>query len=157
MPEKFFVFSISGKLFAIDLFAVDKVIPAIEIMRVPDRSGMLAGIINVHGVIVPVLNIRKKYDLQEREIDVDDFIVLVKVRERNAAFIIDSVRGVFEISDSDIATPGEIYPDMDLIEGMFKISGEIVLIHDPEKFISAHAGELASLKAADKYCGDCHE
>ncbi len=134
--NKLFVFTLMNQSYAIDLFSVEKGIHAVEIMPVPENISTLLGVINVHGKIVPVLNIRKKLNLPPREIDIDDYIVIVNISNKTAAFVVDSIVGVIELSGDEMVNSDEILPHMNNIEGIVKISGDMILIHDLEKTLS---------------------
>jgi len=53
-----------------------------------------------------------------------------------AAFVADSIVGVIELSDEEIVRSVEILPDLQNVEGVVKISGNMILIHDLEKTLS---------------------
>ncbi len=134
--SKMFVFKLLEQSYAIDLFSVEKVIEAVEITPVPGSIKNLAGVINIHGKIVPVLNIRKKFNMPEREIDIDDYIVIVKISEKTVAFIADSLVGVIDIPEDKMIQSAEILPDLQNIEGIIKLPGDMIFIHDLEKTLS---------------------
>lgn len=134
--NKLFVFTLIDRNYAIDLLSVEKGIHAVEITPVPENISTLMGIINIHGKIVPVIDIRKKLNLPPAEIDIDNYIVIVKILNRTAAFVADSIVGVMEVPDGNITTSDDILPGLANIEGIVKHRGEIILIHDLEKTLS---------------------
>ena len=134
--RKLFVFTLMNQKYGIDLLCVEKGVHAVEITEVPENISTLLGVINVHGKIVPVLNIREKFNLPPKEIDIDDSIVIVKVSDKTVAFIADSLNGVMELSDDEMITSDEILPHLQNMEGVVKLAGDMILIHDLGKTLS---------------------
>lgn len=136
MPDQLLVFIIDGKRYAIRLQAVERVVPAVEITPLPEGPDIVTGVINVHGQVIPIFNIRRKFRLHERVIDPDDNIVIVKGSKWTVAFAVDSVEGVIKRRQEDIITAESILPDMEYTEGVIKIHDDIVFLHDIDKALS---------------------
>ena len=141
MEHTFFLFSLEGRRYAIHLQAVDRVIPAVEITPAPDQSDFLLGFINLQGLIIPVINIRKKLALFERQIDIDDTLVIVHLLEWTVAFAVDSVEGVINRSDQEIIFSRDIVPLFDVTEGVVKIDNDMVLIYAIDRLLSGEEKE----------------
>ena len=134
--QNLFLFSINEQKYAIDLFAVDKVIPAVEIIHTPDDNEVFLGIINVYGKLIPVVNIRHLLNIPFKPIDIDDFIVIVN-RPFLSSFIVDKVHDVILLSEEEVVNSSDIHCDLKSIEGFVKIDGEVIFIHDIGKIISS--------------------
>lgn len=133
--KNLFLFSLDNQKYAIELLAVDKVIPAIEIIHTPDDNEIFLGIINVYGNLIPVINIRKLLNIPSRDIDVEDFIVIVN-SPFLCAFIVDRVHDVLIINEGDIIKSSDIHCDLKSTEGFVRLGNEVVFIHAIEKIIS---------------------
>ena len=136
MPDQLLVFSIDGKRYAIHLLAVERVVPAVEITPLAEGPDIVTGVVNVKGRVIPVLNIRRKFRLKERGIELDDNIIIVKGSKWTLAFAVDSVEGVIERRVEEIIPGGNILPDMEYTEGVIKIHDDIVFLHDIDKALS---------------------
>ncbi len=130
------VFVLDEKRYAIPLKAVGRVIAAVEVTPLPEETDMVAGVINVQGQVIPVLNIRKKFRLPERAIDLDDNIVVIKGVQGDIAFVVDAVQGVIQRRQEEITPAGDILPEMQYTEGAIKIDDDIVFVHDIDKALS---------------------
>jgi len=140
-----FVFIIEKKRYAIHLQWVERVIPAIAITPLPEGPDIVAGVINLRGQVIPVLNIRRKFRLPERALDPDDNIVIVKGSRWTIAFAVDAVEGVIERRQEEIIPVGNILPDMEYTEGVVKMNDGIVFLHDIDRALSfAEKGRLAT-------------
>jgi purine-binding chemotaxis protein CheW len=136
MSYQLLVFSLDGKRYAIHLQAVERGVPAVEITPLPEGPDIVTGVINVHGRVIPVLNIRRKFRLHERDMDLNDNIVIVKGSKWTVAFAVDSVEGVIERRQEEIIPAETILPDMEYTEGVVKINDDIVFLHDIDKALS---------------------
>jgi purine-binding chemotaxis protein CheW len=136
MMNHLLIFNIDGNGYAICLQAVERVVPAVEITPLPDGPHIVTGVINVRGQVIPILNIRRKFRLHERAMDLDDIIVIVKGSKWTIAFAVDSVQGVIERRKEEITPAESILPDMAYTEGMIKIHGDIVFLHDIDRALS---------------------
>lgn len=146
-----FIFNLDQQKYAVDLFCIVRTIQAIEINKIPENRDLFLGIINIHGKIIPVVNIRKKFDLPDREISVDDVIVILTVSHWQVAVVIDSVDTILDIADDEIIQRSEILPHLATIEGVIKIKGDIILLHDLQKIFSLEdKAEIKSLLEAEK-------
>jgi len=145
------VFTLDGGRYALPLSSVKRVIPAIEITPLPQAPGITLGVINIRGEILPVVNIRKRFRLPEREVDLGDQIILGHTSRRSVAMVVDTVSGVMEAPKERVVIPDKIAPNLRYIEGVVKLEDGIVLIHDLDKFLSLE--EEQDLDAALKSRG----
>jgi purine-binding chemotaxis protein CheW len=132
--NQFFVFRIDSQRFAIRLENVEKVIRAIELIQVPESLDFLIGLINMEGRILPVFDLRKRFFLPQKELDINDRILISSAKTGTIAVIVDSVEGIVEFSSQQIYSAKSIFPKMDqYIEGVWKDGNETAIIYDVDK------------------------
>ena len=90
----------------------------------------------MHGNVIPLVNVRKRFRLPERNIGLSDHLIVAHTARRTVALIADSVEGVIEHPEENIAAPDTILPQMEYIEGVAKLADGMVLIHDLDRFLS---------------------
>jgi purine-binding chemotaxis protein CheW len=93
-------------------------------------------VINLQGSITPVMDIRKRFGLPDREISLSDHLVIAKTSRRTVALRVDEVTGVIETGAKGITGSEEILPSLDYIEGVVKLDDGMILIHDLDRFLS---------------------
>jgi purine-binding chemotaxis protein CheW len=135
MKNEIIVFEIEEQRYGLYLSSVDSVIRAVEIIPLPETPEAIIGVINVRGKIIPVINIRKKFRLPEKEIDINHCIILARTLNRNIALCVDKVNGVFNISREQIISTENIMPDSGCIEGIAKTESGLILIHNMDIFL----------------------
>jgi len=94
----YFIFTLDEKYYAVPLSAIEKVIRAVELISVPKAPDSLLGLLNIKGNIIPVINIRKKLHLPDRETELNDRIVISNISGQLFAFTVNGVEGVADSS-----------------------------------------------------------
>ena len=134
--DKVFVFNLDDKCFALYLNIVLRVLPSLEITPLPGSPKVVLGIINIEGEIIPVFNIRLRFQIPFKEMNLDDKIIIVKTINRKVAFLVDDVKEIIDITEGDLIKSKEILPVQNYIEGIMKLGDDLVLIHDVDNFLS---------------------
>lgn len=129
-------FALDDQCYALYLSAVERVIPAIEITCLPQAPDVVAGVINIQGRIIPVVNIRKRFNLPVRELMHTDQFIIARTLDRPVAIIADKVHEVIEYSISSQVQADAIVPGLGYVEGVVKLEDGMALIHDLDKFLS---------------------
>lgn len=133
------VFTLEGQHLALDLARVERIVPAAEIAPLPDSPAGVRGVINVQGKIVPVFDLRVRFGLPPRELRLSDHFVVAHTTLRTVALIVDTAAGVVRRDPQNVTPVSDIMPGLRSIEGVMKIDGDMVLIHDLEAFLTAEA------------------
>ncbi|MEK6672156.1 MAG: chemotaxis protein CheW [Nitrospirota bacterium] len=92
-PVHLVVFRLDDNRFALHLSAVARVIRIVEAVPLPKAPDIVTGVINIQGKIVPVVNIRKRFRIKERAVDINDHMIIAetpKRKERSASLLMRS-------------------------------------------------------------------
>ncbi|MFH0812577.1 MAG: chemotaxis protein CheW [Pseudomonadota bacterium] len=135
------VFTLDEQRYALHLSAVERVVRAVEVTPLPKAPEIAIGVINVQGHIIPVLNIRKRFLLPEREIEVSDYFIIANTLTRTVALVVDEVSGVAKCSEEQLTAAKKILPGMEYVEGVLKLEDGMILIHDLDTFLSLEEEE----------------
>jgi len=130
------IFSLENRQFGLHLFTVERIVRAVDVTPLPKAPEIVFGIINMQGRIIPVLNIRKRFCVAEKEIEPSDQFIIANTSKRLVALVVDSVIGILQHPGQEIISAEEILPTIDYVEGVIKIEGDIILIHNLEQFLS---------------------
>ncbi len=129
-------FELDGQRYALYLSTVDIVVRAVEITPLPQAPDSVAGIINFQGHIVPVFNLRRRFRLPEREMQLDDHIILARTAHRLVALVADTVGGVLACADGETVSADAVLPGTEYVAGVVKRLDGLILIHDLNAFLS---------------------
>ena len=147
------VFRLDDHRYALPLAVVDRIVRAVAVTPLPDAPAIVAGIINVHGRVVPVLNVRRRFLLPEREIGPADWFLLARVSERTVALVIDESEGLLDRPDAGVASALDVQSARETFPGVIGLDDGLVLIHDLEKFLTSD--EVRALdRAVHEHPGD---
>ncbi|MFH0994907.1 MAG: chemotaxis protein CheW [Pseudomonadota bacterium] len=130
------IFELDEQSYALHLSEVEKIIRAVAVTALPGKPEIVLGIISVHGRIVPVVDIRKRFCLPERKMQLSDQLIIARTAHRTLALLVDSTAGVVELSEEDIVKAEEIVPNLGYVEGAARLKDGIILIHDLDRFLS---------------------
>ena len=130
------VFSLDEYRYALHLAAVERVVRAVQVTPLPEAPPIVKGVVNTQGRIIPVVNVRKRFGLTEREIDPGDTFILARSSQRRVALIADTVEGLLERSEQQVVATGSILPGAAYLDGVAKLDDGLILIHDLDSFLA---------------------
>ncbi len=147
--NKFLTFVLGEESYAIPILKIKEIIGMMAITEVPRLPNFIKGVINLRGKIIPVIDLRLKFGLEERGYDERTSIIVVELETENATrisgLVVDTVNEVLDISDAEIEPPPQYGTDVDqaFLMGMGKVKEEVIMILDADKILSA--GEIKIL------------
>ncbi|GIP14569.1 chemotaxis protein CheW [Paenibacillus montaniterrae] len=127
---KVIVFGIGKEEYGIEVDKVRTIERMMPITRVPKTPPFIKGVINLRGVVVPVLNLSGRFNLPESEVTEHTRIIVVAVNEMEVGFIVDTANDVIDINSDTIDTPPEIVGGIQAkyLDGIAKIGEDRLLI-----------------------------
>jgi purine-binding chemotaxis protein CheW len=134
--QHFVSFSLDEQRYALCLADVERVLRIVEISPLPKAPEMVLGMVNIQGRVLPVINLRRRLGLPEREIHLSDQLIIAKKSRHSVGLVVDSVSGVVERPGHEIIPEKEILSGMKYDRGMTLFEDGVVLIHDLDQFIS---------------------
>lgn len=142
-------FTLDEPTFALDLSVVERVVRAVAVTSLPQAPKSVLGVIDVHGTVVPVADIRRCLGLPARSVRADDRIVLARTSRRLVALVVDSVEGVQEPAGTDITTAGEVLPGSASVHGLAKLKDGLALICDLDQLLALDEEQELDAALAD--------
>jgi purine-binding chemotaxis protein CheW len=129
---------------------VERVVRAVTLTPLPNAPAIVEGLINIAGAPVAVLDIRKRFGLHLKPLEVDDVLVITHAGDRRVAIRADRVIGIIKIDPADIRDASTVAPMDPQIAGVAMLPDGVVLLHDPKAFLAqAEAIELDTLISAE--------
>jgi len=149
---KYLTFSLADEEYGIGILKVKEIIGMMSVTSVPQTPGFVKGVINLRGKVIPVVDLRLKFGMEESAYTERTCIIVVEVTNRQGrvqiGIIVDAVSEVLNIKAGDIEeTPtfGTSF-DSDFILGMAKIEGSVKILLDIDRILSHD--EVALLEEA---------
>lgn len=132
-PVDLVVLELDELRLALPIAAVQRVFRAAEVCALPAAPDVILGAIDVHGRLLPVVNLRRKLLRRDREITPTDCFVLARTERQALVLVVDAVEGVVHRSQADIAMRG----GSDQFDGVLKLEDGLAVIYDLERFLTA--------------------
>lgn len=96
--------------YALPVVKVVRVIWALEMTSVPESPRMVCGVFDLHGKTIPVISLRHLLSLPEKNMDIEDILIIINVHGHQMALLGDHVIGVFELQAEDSTEAKELFP-----------------------------------------------
>jgi purine-binding chemotaxis protein CheW len=134
---KYLTFPIGDEEFGIEIRSVREIIGIQKITDVPEMPHFIKGVINLRGKIIPVMDIRLKFGMQEREYDERTTIIVVHISNIDVGLIVDNVSEVLDIANSDIEPPSKLTGENNnqYVKAFGKVSEKVIIILDTQKLL----------------------
>jgi purine-binding chemotaxis protein CheW len=131
-------FNIGTEEFGIDILKVQEINRMVDITRVPRAPEFVEGIINLRGKVIPIIDVRKRFNMELAEHDKNTRIVVVDIDGQIMGMVVDSVSEVLRIPASTIEPPPEVVSSLDseYIRGVAKLDDRLMIYLDLSKILS---------------------
>jgi purine-binding chemotaxis protein CheW len=134
-------FLLGGEEYGVPISQIQEIDRLSKITKVPKAAQFIEGVTNLRGEVIPVLDTRKRFDLEVKDADDRTRIIIVELGGVKTGLIVDAVREVLSLSKKDIAPPPDaIHAGVDqrFISGIGKVdSGKrMIVLLDVEKILA---------------------
>lgn len=144
-------FVLDRQSYALRLASVRRVVRMVEVAPLPKAPGVVLGVLDLEGVILPVLSMRRRFGLAEGETSLADQLLVAEASRRTVALAVNSVTGVVERTDEEITKAIEVVPGAQYVEGITRLEDGLLFIHDLDRFLSrSEDAEIHDLLAKTK-------
>ncbi len=134
--DKLLLFTLSEQRCALPLSDIERIVPMVSIHPLPQAPAIVTGVINVRGRVMPVLNIRKLFNLPEVGLTLSDQMIIARTSKRTVAILIDNAVGVIDCGHEDITAIEELFPGIGYLKGVVKLKDGIAYIYHLDSFLS---------------------
>lgn len=153
MSKQFLTFKLEEQ-FAINVGHVLEVLEYSKITRLPNTPVFMSGVINNRGMVVPIINLRIKFNMEDREASADTSFVIIEINNDdesiNVGLLVDSVQEVITFENEQIEPPPRIGMPLDTqyIQGIGKMNDDFIIILNIEKILSSE--EIIQLREREE-------
>ena len=140
---QYLTFGLAEDVFAIDVVMAKEVLDFADVTRVPQTPAYMLGVINLRGSVVPVVDMRLKFGMEDVAMTRDSCIIVVEVdvdgEPVTVGALADSVQEVMDLAENQIEPPPRIGTKLntEFIKGMGNLGEKFVIILDINKVFSA--------------------
>lgn len=137
LENKLIVFQIDGREYAISVQMVGSIERLIPITRVPSTPSYIKGVINLRGVVTPVIDLKQRFHQEPTEFTNQTRIIIVHLNELTIGIIVEAANDVVDINKEQIEAPPETIDSKEVvyIDGVIRHDKRLLVLLDLEKVL----------------------
>jgi len=142
--QQYVVFLLNEQIYGIEVPKIKEVVSYRKITPLPNMVGFIKGIINLRGVVLPVFDLRAKFNLSETTYTPFHIIIVMEISGRAMGVIVDEISDVVELSPDEVQAPSNLPPDVqaEYIKGIGKKEHELIVLLDVDRLLSTEELEI---------------
>ncbi|QXE03117.1 chemotaxis protein CheW [Terribacillus sp. DMT04] len=146
---KVIVFQLKNEEYAVPVTQVGSIEKMEHITRVPNTENFIKGVINMRGIVTPIVDLRSRLGLEETPADENTRIIIVDLAETSIGLIVDAANDVVDIPVDKIEEAPQVIGaiDIDYIDGVVKLEDRLIILLDLRKVLKFH--EIEQIKSIE--------
>lgn len=158
---KYLTFSLGEEHYGLEILRVQEIVGLLPVTRIPRLPAMVAGVVNLRGRVIPVVDLRLAFGMQGSAMDERSCIVVVSVTRGSGlttvmGVLVDEVSDVVDLVGADIEETPEFGTTVDtsFIKGVGRSEGRVVLLLDIDRVLNTSEIEDIQQAAEAAAAGD---
>lgn len=147
--EKYLSFEINNEMYGVEILDVKEIIAMMKFTTVPKMPKFVKGVINLRGLVIPIVDMRLKFELPEMEYNERTTIIIGIIDDSLIGFIVDRTADVLNISNAEMTPPPKFGTDIstEFLKSMAKTDNGVVMIVDLRRIFTQ--SEFESVKSLE--------
>jgi len=145
LRNMYLTFRLGHEDYGIEIRYVTEIVGMQKITEVPDMPTFVKGVVNLRGQVIPVLDMRLRFNMEPREYDERTCIVVVNINTSQVGLVVDTVNEVRNINDDQISPPPKTAgaASAQYIQGMGKVGEDVIILLEGQRLL--YEQEMAAL------------
>ncbi|KXS35486.1 MAG: purine-binding chemotaxis protein CheW [Halomonadaceae bacterium T82-2] len=146
--QEFLVFSLGDEEYAVDILKVQEIRGYENVTRIANAPAFIKGVTNLRGVIVPIVDLRIKFNLDNVEYGGQTVVIVVNVADRIVGIVVDGVSDVMTLTPEQIKPAPEfgVTLSSDYLSGLGSLEDRMLVLVDIDKLLTSE--EMALVDGA---------
>ena len=146
--SQYLTFILAEEEYGVDILRVQEIKGWDTVTPIPNTPDYLKGVINLRGKIVPVIDLRCRFNLQPKEKDGNTRIIVVELSGKTVGFLVDRVQEVIRVETAIIEPPPDLVTNVQTryITGVAKLEDRLLLLLDLNQVLKADEQEALALE-----------
>ena len=128
--DQLVVFEINKQKYALPIYNVSEIIHLMEVTKIPSMQNYYKGIVNLRGLIIPVMSLSSRLGFKESELEKDARIIVTEIGEKKIGLIVDGVSSVTRYSEDEFDAPESLEAESQFIKGIIRQENDMLLLLD---------------------------
>jgi purine-binding chemotaxis protein CheW len=140
--NQYLTFILNDEEYGVDILRVQEIRGWEQATTIPNAPEFVVGVINLRGMVIPIINLRKRFNIPDSDISSTTVIVIVKVinegEERIVGMIVDAVSEVYNVSDEAMSDTPDLGSTIstNFIKGLATINEKMIVLLDIDLLIN---------------------
>ncbi len=137
--KEFLTFVLGDENYALDIMTVKEIRGYEEVTKIANAPDYIKGVLNLRGDIVPIVDLRIKFNVGEVTYNEFTIVIMLMVDERIVGIVVDEVSDVIKVDDTEIKAPPEfgVAFDSAYLHGLTSIKDQMIILVNIQKLISS--------------------
>ena len=142
--SEYLTFTLAGETYGLDILKVQEIRGYDSVTRIANTPEFIKGVINLRGVIVPIVDLRIKFHTPEVSYHEFTVVIIINVLGKVVGIVVDGVSDVVELPAQNIKPPPELGAALDTryITGLGTLNDQMLILVDIEKLIASDELEI---------------
>jgi purine-binding chemotaxis protein CheW len=147
-------FTLGDETYGVDILRVQEIRGWSPVTRIPQTPPHVLGVLNLRGSIVPIVDLRMRFNLERAEYTPLTVIIVLSIESahgrRDIGLVVDGVSDVIDVKHDEVKPAPELGEQVstEFIEGLTSVSGRMVMLLDIDKLVGGDIADVAALPAA---------
>ncbi len=148
-PREYLTFRLDQEEYGIDILKVQEIRGYEKPTRIANAPEFIKGVVNLRGTIVPIIDMRLKFNCAKAEYNTFTVVIILNLRNRIVGIVVDSVSDVMELAAENVkAAPDmETSVESSAVVGLGSVGDRMLILLDIEKLMSSLDMGLVSAEA----------
>jgi purine-binding chemotaxis protein CheW len=136
--KKVVVFQLKNEEYGVNVHQVRSIERMVEVTRVPKTPAFIKGVMNLRGLILPVIDLRKRFNIEEGAYTEDTRIVIVSANELEVGLIVDAANDVIDVPADAVEPAPEVVGGVKAtyLDGVAKVNNRLLVLLNLEKVLN---------------------
>jgi purine-binding chemotaxis protein CheW len=151
--DQYLTFSLAGEEYGVDILGVQEVKVWTEVTVLPNTPAYIKGVLDLRGAIVPIIDLRARFGIEDVDYDATTVIVVLKLaienQDRIIGLVVDAVSDVLDIRHSDIKSVDDfdLRSRSEAVTGVATVNSKLVIMLDAARlYATSEVEQLEEIK-----------
>lgn len=137
--QEFLTFVLGDENYALDIMTVKEIRGYENVTKIANAPDFIKGVINLRGDIVPIIDLRIKFQVGKATYDEFTIVIMLMIEDRIVGIVVDEVSDVIKVKEQDIKPPPEfgIAFDSSYLHGLTTVNEQMIILVNIQKLISS--------------------
>jgi len=140
--SQYAVFTVGSETFGVDILRVVEILNPLRIFTIPDMPPFLSGVINLRGMVIPIIDLRERFGMESRP--VRERIIIVRVEGQKVGLHVDSVVDIMDFDSGEITPPPPIFRGFkpEYLVGLARKDEKVIILLNTDAVLTAREKQL---------------